>query len=98
MRHKSSLKEGGSYDMMQPCPNTLMKSEKTNHTLGWIGTSLVLLGYYLNANMYISSWLVWAVGNLFVGKYCLDRKAYPTAIMSFVLIILNIYGYFNWST
>jgi len=83
--------------MMQPCPNTLMKDEKINHILGWVGTLLILLGYYLNANMYVSSWIVWAVGNLFVGKYCLDRGAYPTAVMSFVLIILNIYGYLNWT-
>ena len=81
---------------MQPCPNTLMKNKKINHILGWAGASLVLLGYCLNANQMISSWPVWAVGNLLVGKYCLDRGAYPTAIMSFVLVILNVYGYFKW--
>ena len=82
---------------LQPCPNTLdNESKKTNHILGWIGFGFVLLGYYLNANMYVSCWLVWAVGNLCVGKYCLDKEAYAAATMSFVLIFLNIYGYFSW--
>jgi tetratricopeptide (TPR) repeat protein len=64
--------EGGSDDMMQPCPNTLdreINNEKWKWFgwlgwLGWIGASLVVFGYYLNANMYVSSWLVWTVGNV----------------------------------
>ena len=67
-----------------------------NHILGWIGAALVLLGYFLNAHGEIESWPVWAVGNLFIGKYCLDKKAYPTAAMSFILVIINIYGYARW--
>ena len=59
--------------MMQPCPNTLKeyKKDSDNHLLGWIGSLFVLFGYYLNANMYPSSWLVWVVGNSLVGVYCL---------------------------
>ena len=34
---------------------------KVMERLGWLGASLVLFGYYLNANQYISSWLVWVV-------------------------------------
>ena len=73
-----------------------MKKYFESHILGWLGALLVLFGYFLNANGLIESWLVWVVGNLFIGKYCLDKKAYPTAIMSFVLVIINIYGYFRW--
>ena len=73
-----------------------MKKYYKDHVLGWIGALLVLLGYYLNANGSIESWPVWAVGNLFIGKYCLNKGAYPTAVMSFILVILNIYGYFKW--
>ena len=67
-----------------------MKKYYKDHVLGWIGALLVLLGYYLNANGSIESWPVWAVGNLFIGKYCLNKGAYPTAVMSFILVILNI--------
>ncbi|MAF43651.1 MAG: hypothetical protein CMI54_05725 [Parcubacteria group bacterium] len=73
-----------------------MKKYFRNDILGWIGAVLVLLGYYLNANGLIECWPVWLVGNLFIGKYCLDKKAYAAAVMSFVLIILNIYGYVRW--
>ena len=31
--------------------------------LGWIATMLLLVGYYLNANKYVSSWLTWFTGN-----------------------------------
>ena len=66
------------------------------HALGWVGAFLVLYGYYLNANMNDACWPVWLVGNALVGVYCIGRKAYPTAVMSFVLVIMNIYGYLSW--
>jgi len=35
-------------------------SESLNWKLiGWLGAGLVIFGYYLNANEYILSWLVW---------------------------------------
>lgn len=75
-----------------PKPAGIMKKD----LLGWMGALLVIFGYYLNANESIESWPVWVVGNLLVGKHCLDNKAYPAAAMSFVLVVLNIYGYFKW--
>ena len=71
-------------------------NKKHKQYLGWVGAVMVLAGYYLNANEQILSWLIWAIGNSFVGVYCLDKKAYPAAIMSFSLVILNVYGYFSW--
>jgi nicotinamide riboside transporter PnuC len=94
--------------MMQPCPNTLdreINNEKWKWFgwlgwlgwLGWIGASLVVFGYYLNANMYVSSWLVWTVGNVLVAMYSWHKKAYPTVVMSIIIAAMNIYGYFSWS-
>ena len=72
-------------------------SEPLNWKLiGWIGAGLVIFGYYLNANEYITSWLVWIAGNIMVGVYSVYKKAYSTAIMSFILTIMNIYGYIRW--
>ena len=67
-----------------------------SHILGWAGAVLVLVGYFLNANMNSSSWLVWIIGNTLIGIYCLNKEAYPTAVMSFALVIINIYGYAKW--
>ena len=72
--------------------------DKVYQRLGWLGAFLVIFGYYLNANMMVSSWLVWAVGNAMVGAYSLSKKAYPTVVMSLIIMIMNVYGYFNWGS
>ena len=70
--------------------------DKVYQRIGWLGAFLVILGYYLNANMNINSWLVWAIGNAMVGGYSLTKGAHPTAVMSFIIMIMNVYGYYNW--
>ncbi|MBH09994.1 MAG: hypothetical protein CMG74_06520 [Candidatus Marinimicrobia bacterium] len=72
-------------------------SKLTWKYLGWIGAFLVIFGYYLNANEFTSSWLVWFTGNLFVGLFSIHKKAYSTAIMSFIIMVMNIYGYLQWA-
>lgn len=64
--------------------------------LGSLGAVLVLVGYYLNANEMSSCWAVWIVGNSLVGAYCVQKKVYSTAVMSFCLVVMNIYGYYKW--
>ena len=64
--------------------------------LGWVGAFLVVLGYYLNAQHYLCCWLVWTVGNAFIAGYSIHKKAYPTALMSLIIAIMNIYGYIEW--
>jgi len=72
-------------------------NEKIWTWIGWVGGFFVIFGYYLNANMYVSSWLAWIIGNSMVGGYCLKIKAYPTAAMSFILLLVNIYGFISWT-
>jgi hypothetical protein len=36
------------------------------------------------------------VGNAMVGIYSIYKKAYSTAAMSFIIMIMNIYGYLRW--
>jgi len=64
--------------------------------MGWVGASLVVFGYYLNANGLAISWIIWIAGNLMVGMYSLTKKAYSTAVMSFIITLMNIYGYYSW--
>mgnify|MGYP003123646782 CR=1 FL=1 len=70
---------------------------KLSERVGWVGAALVILGYYLNANCYLSSWIVWTIGNLCVAGYSAHKKAYPTTVMSLIIAVMNIYGYFKWS-
>ena len=72
-------------------------NDKICSRVGWIGATLVVAGYYLNANHYVSSWIVWFVGNLCVAGYSAHRKAWPTVAMSVIIAIMNLYGYFKWS-
>tara|TARA_B100000676_G_C17501970_1_gene543611 strand:+ start:102 stop:344 length:243 start_codon:yes stop_codon:yes gene_type:complete len=66
-------------------------------TIGWFGALLVVGGYYLNANGFISSWVVWVIGNLCVAGYSWYKKAWSTLTMSLIIAIMNIYGYYKWS-
>lgn len=79
---------------LQKVPVSSMILNKEN--IGWLGAFLILLGYYLNANLIASSWLVWGFGNALIGIYSLNKKVYPTAAMSFCLVIVNVYGYVMW--
>lgn len=74
------------------------KATKVNafELIGWLGALLVVFGYYLNANHFLSSWLVWVVGNLGVGLYSYQKKAYSTMVMSLIITVMNIYGYLSW--
>ena len=45
--------------------------------IGWLGTICILFGYYLNAQKYNSSWVVWFLGNLFMLVYSISISANP---------------------
>jgi len=65
-------------------------------SLGWIATSLILLGYYLNAKQSVTSWLVWFLGNTFMLVYSIFISAWPQVGLAIALMVLNVYGYFEW--
>ena len=85
MRGNSCLEKGRSDNMSRVWEIT-----------AWLGATAVIVGDYLNAHHYPASWLVWAFGNILIGLYCLNKKTYPPAVMSFILVIVNIYGYLEW--
>ena len=64
--------------------------------VGWIGALMVLFGYYLNAKKITHSWLIWFIGNGLVAVYSFSISAYPTLFMSIVIMVMNIYGFFQW--
>ena len=65
-------------------------------TLGWMGTGLVLVGYYLNANKYVSSWLTWFSGNTMILIYSFYIEAFPMVVLNIFLLCMNTYGYIKW--
>ena len=69
-----------------------MNCEKMWEWLGYAGAFFVILGYYLSANSLGYHWSTWVVGNCLVGAYSVHKKAYSTAIMSFVILSLCVLG------
>ena len=66
--------------------------------LGWIATAILLIGYYLNAKKYISSFIIWFIGNTLMGIYAYVIESFSVVALSIVLMVLNLYGYNNWKS
>ena len=64
--------------------------------LGWAATTILLIGYYLNANKKISSWFFWFFGNTIMLVYAIVIQSYSVAFLSVFLMGMNIYGYIAW--
>tara|TARA_Y100000361_G_scaffold149411_1_gene163627 strand:- start:47 stop:274 length:228 start_codon:yes stop_codon:yes gene_type:complete len=64
---------------------------------GWIGVALIIIGYYFNANQMPICWVIWFAGNILMGSYCCYKKTYPPAVLSFLIAVMNIYGYVSWT-
>ena len=73
-----------------------LKARDYYEIIGWCGAGLILFGYYLNAHQHLSCWLIWFAGNVCVAGYSAYKKAYPTVVMSLIIAIMSIYGYFSW--
>jgi len=65
--------------------------------VGWVGVALIIIGYYFNANQMPICWVIWFTGNILMGSYCCYKKTYPPAVLSFIIAIMNIYGYVSWT-
>ena len=64
--------------------------------LGWAGVAFVLVGYYFMAKKDISAWILWFIGNIFIGLYSYIIGAYPTVFLSAALVAMNVYGFAKW--
>lgn len=67
------------------------------HIAGWVSMVLIIMGYYFNANQNPVCWVIWFVGNMIMGLYCCEKKTYPPAVLSFLIGLMNIYGYISWT-
>ena len=58
--------------------------------LGWIATAILLIGYYLNAKKYISSFIIWFIGNALMGIYAYVIESFSVVALSIVLMVLKL--------
>ena len=65
--------------------------------VGWLGFIFVLLGYYFNAKQKIYCFYIWGLGNILFLIYGVLIGARPQIAMCLFVILMNIYGYKQWS-
>ena len=64
--------------------------------LGWISTILVLCGYILNArNLTKLAMFSWIIGDIGWVSYDIMINNISHMVLSFIIIIINIYGIWN---
>ena len=65
--------------------------------VGWLGFIFVLLGYYFNAKRKIYCFYIWGLGNILFLIYGFLIGARPQMAICLFVILMNIYGYRQWS-
>lgn len=66
--------------------------------LGWLSTALILAGYFLNSNQQLKyAILVWCTGDIGWIIYDMSINNISHAVLSGVIILLNIYGLYKLS-
>jgi len=64
--------------------------------LGWLSTALVLVGYFLNSQQKVKlAMITWITGDIGWIIYDIGINNLSHAVLSFVIIGLNIYGIIN---
>ncbi len=66
-------------------------------SIGWLGTILIMLGYYLNAQKYKTCFIIWGLGNIVFLVYSYLINAIPQLAVSVFVLGMNVYGYKQWS-
>jgi nicotinamide riboside transporter PnuC len=64
--------------------------------LGWLGFVCLIIGYVLNAKKHISCFYFWALGNILMIVYAYIISALPQIATAVVVLLMNIYGYYQW--
>ena len=65
--------------------------------IGWLGTTMIMVGYYLIAKKYNTCFYVWGIGNVAFLIYSYLIGAIPQIAVSIFVLGMNVYGYRQWS-
>lgn len=66
--------------------------------LGWIGTFLFFYGVWALGGKKISGFYVNSAGNILYAIQGMLMQNYPLVACSLGLLVMNIYGIYNWRT
>ena len=65
--------------------------------IGWLGFVGLIVGYILNAKKRISCFYVWGLGNILMMIYAVMIDSNPQVATAFVVLLMNVYGYIEWT-
>ena len=65
--------------------------------IGWIGTVMIIFGYYFNAKKIKNCFIIWGLGNVTFLIYAYLIDAPPQIAISTFVIGMNVFGYRQWS-
>ena len=64
--------------------------------IGYLGTTLSLLGAFLNARKKRICWTIWLVSNVVWVIYGLYKPAPSVIALNITFACVNVYGLINW--
>ena len=65
--------------------------------IGWLGFVGLIIGYILNAKKSITCFYVWGLGNILMMIYAVMIDSNPQVATAFVVLLMNVYGYIEWT-
>ena len=66
--------------------------------VGWVASSLSIIGIIMNAYLIIWCWAVWIVSDFFWIYWATKKKEWSQVFLWVVFILANLYGWFLWAT
>ena len=74
------------------------KFEKKIKIVGWIATSLSMIGILLNAYQIIWCWAVWIISNFVWIYWSYKKKVWSQVVLWIGFLIANVFGWYVWAT
>ena len=71
-------------------------NSKKLKVVGWIATSLSVVGIILNALKMIICWPVWIVSNFFWLYWAIKKKVWSQVWLWVVFMVFNVFGWYMW--
>lgn len=70
--------------------------EKRLKVIGWIATTLSIIGILLNAFKIVWCWPVWIASNFFWIYWATKKKVVSQVVLWVVFLLFNLFGLYAW--
>jgi hypothetical protein len=74
----------------------IKKESNFLNKIGWLATSVSLIGIIFNSYQNILCWPIWCVANIFWIYWSFKKKNWSQFILWITFTLANIYGWYQW--